>query len=96
MCEHCCAQDKVSDVSRRDFLKTGTAAAVATAAVMSQTSFAAEFKDVSEEFKPLPKSPAKVTVAFMYPPREVVEAGEFEDSWAVNIWSRTCSSVVCL
>lgn len=92
MCESCCAQNHAFDVSRRDFIKAGTAAsltaaAAAAASMMSQTVLADELKDVSEEFKPLPKSPAKVTVAFMYPPREVVEAGEFEDSWAVNKWS---------
>ena len=87
MCESCCAHDGSFDVSRRDFLKAGTAAAIGSAAALSQTALAAEFKDVSEEFKPLPKSPAKVTIAFMYPPREVVDAGKFEDGWAVNKWS---------
>ena len=87
MCESCCAHDGTFDVSRRDFLKAGTAAAIGSAAALSQTALAAEFRDVSEEFKPLPKSPAKVTIAFMYPPREVVDAGKFEDGWAVNKWS---------
>jgi hypothetical protein len=35
---------------------------------------------------PIKKVPAKVKVAFLYPPAEVVIAGEFEDSWAPNNW----------
>ena len=87
MCESCCSSDHSDGVSRRDFLKTGATAAAIASTTMSGILSAEDLKDVSEEFKPLPKSPANVVVAFMYPPREVVDAGEFEDGWAVNKWS---------
>ena len=87
MCESCCSSDHSDGVSRRDFLKTGATAAVVASTTMSGILSAEDLKDVSEEFKPLPKSPANVVVAFMYPPREVVDAGKFEDLMAVNNWS---------
>ena len=79
MCESCCSSSHHDGVTRRDFLKTGASAAVVASTTMSGVLSAEDIKDVSEEFKPLPKSPANVTVAFMYPPREVVDAGKFED-----------------
>lgn len=87
MCESCCSSDHHDGVTRRDFLKTGASAAVVASTTMSGVLSAEDIKDVSEEFKPLPKSPANVTVAFMYPPREVVDAGKFEDWWAKDGWS---------
>ena len=87
MCESCCSSDHNDGVTRRDFLKTGATAAAIASTTMSGVLSAEDLKDVSEEFKPLPKSPANVTIAFMYPPREVVDAGKFEDWGAKDGWS---------
>jgi hypothetical protein len=41
---------------------------------------------VDSVLKPRPKNPARVAVVFLYPPADVVYAGENEDSWNRHKW----------
>lgn len=73
MCESC-----NFSVDRRTFLGTSLAAAAFGRAAAS----------VQEEpqVPPRQKEPPLVWVVFLYPPAEVVYAGEFEDLWRAHRW----------
>lgn len=79
MCESCAS----FDLKRREFLALNGAmgASVALTGLTSGQAAAAEVA-----MPPLAKKPARVLVAFLYPPADVVNGGKMEDSWAPNQW----------
>ena len=80
MCESC----NFGGLGRREFLKvSGTAAVLGT--LWPVGAFAKNIDSIVRH-QPLVKERTKMTVVFMYPPADVVNAGRFEDSWAVHQW----------
>lgn len=79
MCESC----EGGDLKRREFLALGGAmgASAFVSGLVADRAAAGE-----AAMPPLPKKPARVLVAFLYPPADVVNAGKMEDSWAPNHW----------
>ena len=77
MCESCSP-----GVNRREFLAAGALSAAALSAVSAYGSKTAE-----PALKSITKKPAKIMVAFLFPPLDVVEAGKLEDNWAKHRWS---------
>lgn len=79
MCESC-----ESGISRRDFLAaSGTAGG---AAVLGGLFAPVEGRETAAVLPPREKKPARVAVVFLYPPAEVVLAGQNEDAWRVHQW----------
>jgi hypothetical protein len=79
MCESC----EGDGLRRRDFL--------ALSGVMGASAFLANLtadQAVAGDaaMPPLARNPARVLVAFLYPPADVVNAGKMEDSWAPHHW----------
>ncbi len=80
MCESCSS----GNWNRREFLAAGSAAGAAgllSSVLSDQTEAAGD--------QPLPvreKTAARVLVAFLYPPADVVNEGRMEDSWRVHNW----------
>ncbi len=79
MCESCDG----SGFGRREFLALGGA----VGASMFLSGLGADRAGAAEPaLPPLAKKPARVLVAFLYPPADVVNAGKMEDSWAPHQW----------
>ena len=80
MCESCFS----GGLDRRAFL---TATGTLGAAAMLSTARADEETGRQENALPKrKKDPARVLVAFLYPPADVVNEGKMEDSWRVHNW----------
>ncbi len=79
MCKACI----VDGLDRREFLAVGGAfgAAALLSAAGASRATAAE-----QAMPPRSKNSARVLVAFLYPPADVVNAGKMEDSWAPHQW----------
>ncbi len=79
MCESC----NGDGFGRREFLALGGAmgASMFLSGLASGRAGAAEVA-----MPPLAKKPARVLVAFLYPPADVVNEGKMEDSWAPHQW----------
>lgn len=78
MCESC-----EGGLGRREFL--ALSGAVGASALLSGLgSDRAAAAEVA--MPPLAKKPARVLVAFLYPPADVVNGGKMEDSWAQHNW----------
>ena len=80
MCDSCPA----SGFSRRRFLAASgaTGAAGLLSTMLPSQLNAASTPDVPAR----PKQPARVLVAFLYPPADVVNEGKMEDSWQGHHW----------
>lgn len=81
MCESC---DSWS-FPRRHFLATGVWGTGAVIGGIRAVSAAVD-AEAADVIPPREKKPARVTVAFLYPPADVVNAGENEDTWRVHHW----------
>ena len=80
MCDSC----PVSGLNRRHFLAAGGAAG---AAGLLSTMLPAELSAAFNAPRPAAaKEPARVRVAFLYPPADVVNEGQLEDSWRGHHW----------
>ena len=80
MCESCSPRG----LGRREFL--AMSGALGAAGLLSM---AAADEPGAAPQPPLPKrdkEPARILVAFLYPPADVVNAGTMEDSWRVHNW----------
>jgi hypothetical protein len=79
MCESCDGDG----LRRREFLGLGGAmgASVLLSNLTPDRALSAEVV-----MPPLAKKPARVLIAFLYPPADVVNAGTMEDSWAPHHW----------
>ncbi|MCS7238937.1 MAG: hypothetical protein NZ899_11820 [Thermoguttaceae bacterium] len=73
MCESC-----ELSLNRREFLGTTFALSGAASALAASTE--------EPKLAPRPKDPPVVDVVFLYPPADVVNAGELEDHWRVHQW----------
>lgn len=80
MCESC----EAGDLRRREFLAFSGAVG---ASAMLTSAAAARPTAGSVAMPPREKKPARVLAAFLYPPLEVVNAGQMEDHWAPKQWS---------
>jgi len=79
MCESC----EGDGLRRREFLALGGA----MGASVFLSSLAADRAIAAEVAMPPPaKKPARVLIAFLYPPADVVNEGKMEDSWAPHHW----------
>jgi hypothetical protein len=80
MCESCSS----GRFDRREFLAASSAlgAAGLLSSVLAQPATAAEQPALPRR----EKAPAKVLVAFLYPPADVVNEGKMEDSWQPHHW----------
>lgn len=78
MCESCAN----GGLSRRTFLALNSTAGAA--AVLSGVAAARAGADKS--LPALPKKPARVLAVFLYPPADVVNSGQMEDTWARHQW----------
>ena len=78
MCESC----EGDGVGRREFLAGG--GMLGASALLSGLVADAAAADVA--MPPLAKKPARVLVAFLYPPADVVNEGKMEDSWRAHNW----------
>lgn len=78
MCESCS-----SGFDRREFLAAG--GVLGMAGLLSLKAGDALASD-TQLLAPRPKQPARVLVAFLYPPADVVNEGRLEDSWAKHQW----------
>ncbi len=79
MCRACIGDG----LDRREFLAVGGAWGAATLLSAGGASRAAA---AEQAMPPRAKAPARVLVAFLYPPADVVNAGKMEDSWAPHQW----------
>ncbi|MDZ7615525.1 MAG: hypothetical protein U1E05_00885, partial [Patescibacteria group bacterium] len=79
MCESCSS----SNVDRREFLAAG--GALGMAGMLSMNAAAGLAAD-QPLLSPRGKQPARVMVAFLYPPADVVNEGRLEDSWQKHHW----------
>jgi hypothetical protein len=79
MCHRC----EQGGVRRREFLALGGAAALV--GWSSRPGTADEVVDSSTSRRPT--KAARVRAVFLYPPMDVVNAGQMEDSWAANHWA---------
>lgn len=79
MCESC----EGDGLRRREFLALGGAMG-ASLLLSNLTGDRALSAEVA--MPPLAKKPARVLAAFLYPPADVVNAGNMEDSWAPHRW----------
>ena len=79
MCESCTGLD----LQRREFLALNGALG-ASVVLTGLTSGQAAAAEVARP--PLATARARVLVAFLYPPADVVNEGKMEDSWAPNHW----------
>lgn len=79
MCETC----EGCSFGRREFLAMG--GAIAASALVPPPGGARALA-AEPVMAPLAKAPARVLVAFLYPPADVVNAGKMEDSWAPHQW----------
>jgi hypothetical protein len=81
MCESCFN----GPISRRGFIAaSGTIGALGL--LPAPLFAAAAATTAASSVPPRKKDPARIKVVFLYPPAQVVEAGENEDSWAKNHW----------
>ena len=71
-------------VSRRDFLAVG--GAMGAVGLLSRWSTHQAWGAFPQESSPAPKTPPRVAVVFLYPPADVVNAGQLEDSWRGHHW----------
>ena len=85
MCESCENNGFNQAFSRRNFLKTGSAFSGAALLTSMSTAAFAE-RQSQDKLAPIEKKKARLKVVFMYPPAEVVIAGQLEDSWAPHRW----------
>lgn len=79
MCESCSS----SNVDRREFLAAGGMLGMAGMLSMRATGGLAAEEPI---LSPRMKQPARVMVAFLYPPADVVNEGRLEDSWQKHQW----------
>jgi hypothetical protein len=80
MCDACAS----GGCDRREFLAAG--GALGAAALLSAVEAAGAAAPGAQGLPPRAKKPARVLVAFLYPPADVVNAGKMEDSWAPHQW----------
>jgi hypothetical protein len=80
MCESC----EGDGLRRREFLAAG--GALGAAALLSAVETHGATAAAAQAMPPLAKRPARVLVAFLYPPADVVNEGKMEDSWAPHQW----------
>lgn len=80
MCQACA----MSGLDRREFLAVG--GALGAAAWFSAGAALGADAAAASAMPPRAKKPARVLVAFLYPPADVVNAGKMEDSWAPHQW----------
>jgi hypothetical protein len=78
MCESC-----EWNLNRRDFLGTSFGLTVAMAQAAGSPSTAAAVEPV---VPPRPKNPPVIWAVFLYPPADIVNAGQLEDHWRVHHW----------
>jgi hypothetical protein len=81
MCESCSSSN---GLDRREFL--AAAGMLGAAGLVSQAIAAQAAQGVSVPVPMRDKAPAKVMVAFLYPPADVVNEGRNEDTWANRKW----------
>ncbi len=81
MCESCFPP---FIVNRRGFLAAG--AALGTAALAAGTTSGEASSQPAAPLPPRDKQPARVMVAFLYAPADVVNEGRMEDSWRAHHW----------
>jgi hypothetical protein len=79
MCESC----EGNRLGRREFMALNSA--LGASVLMSGASVAAA-SAAGPVMEPLAKQRPRVLVAFLYPPADVVNQGQMEDSWAPNHW----------
>ncbi len=79
MCKACI----VDGCDRREFLAVGGAFGAAALLSAAGASWATAAEPA---MPPRAKEAARVLVAFLYPPADVVNAGQMEDSWAPHQW----------
>jgi hypothetical protein len=82
MCQRC---EHGGGVRRREFLALSGAAALA--ANWSARAGRADDEDVAAPTAARSKRPSRVRAVFLYPPMEVVNAGQMEDNWAAHHWA---------
>ena len=80
MCQSCAS----FGLNRREFL--ATAGAFGAAAFVSRAMAAESAALPSLPWAKMNKKPARVMVAFLYPPADVVNEGKMEDGWAPHNW----------
>jgi hypothetical protein len=80
MCESCSAEG----LNRREFLASAGALGAAAFVSRAMADEAAVMPAVA--WPTLDKKPARVLVAFLYPPADVVNAGKLEDAWQKHHW----------
>jgi hypothetical protein len=80
MCESCTS----GGFDRREFLIAG--GALGTAGLLSLAMAGQSSEGLQSPLPKRTKTPAKVLVAFLYPPADVVNEGRMEDSWRVHNW----------
>ena len=80
MCKSC----STGHVSRRDFLAVG--GAMGAAGLLSSWHTRQAWGAFPQAASPTPKTPPRVAVVFLYPPADVVNAGQLEDSWRGHHW----------
>lgn len=80
MCESCSS----GGLARREFL--AAAGALGAAGFLSRSMADEASTQPSPPLVRLDKQPARVLVAFLYPPAEVVNEGKMEDGWRAHNW----------
>ena len=80
MCESCAA----GGLDRREFLVAG--GVLGAGGLLSMAMAGQPGAAIPAPLARRPKTPAKVLVAFLYPPADVVNEGRMEDSWRVHNW----------
>ncbi len=80
MCESCAA----GGLDRREFLVAG--GVLGAAGLLSMAMAGQPGAAIPAPLARRPKTPAKVLVAFLYPPADVVNEGRMEDSWRTHNW----------
>ena len=80
MCHSCSSVG----LNRRGFLAAG--GAFGAAALLSGAQVKGAEAPATQAMSPRDKTPARVLVAFLYPPADVVNEGKMEDSWARHNW----------
>ena len=80
MCKSCSA----SHVNRREFLAAG--GAMGAAGILSTLCTEQTLAAAPQPASTSSKTPPRVVAVFLYPPADVVNAGELEDSWRGHHW----------
>jgi hypothetical protein len=81
MCESC----ERGGLGRREFLGASGALAATGLALGNAMGDAPAARETTSA-APRPKQPARVLAAFIYPPADMVNAGQFEDRWRAHRW----------